>query len=85
MAENVIIWAEDENINQRVAFFLTHHLVLVIESGKILNNLAEAYSSGVMDFSRFGFWISSPSKTTDSEQSLVIGDHGARTLDIVIH
>ena len=39
VAENAAIWVDDENIDQRVALFLTQHLVLVIESGKILNNL----------------------------------------------
>jgi len=84
VAENGAIWVDDEKISQRVALFLTQHLVLVIESGKILNNLAEAYSAGIMDFSRFGCWISGPSKTADIEQSLVIGAHGARTLDIIV-
>ena len=84
VAENGAIWVDDEKISQRVALFLTQHLVLVLESGKILNNLAEAYAAGIMDFSRFGCWISGPSKTADIEQSLVIGAHGARTLDIIV-
>ena len=84
VAENGAIWVDDHNVNHRAALFLTQHLVLIIESGKILNNLTEAYSSGIMDFSRFGCWISGPSKTADIEQALVIGAHGARTLDIII-
>ena len=84
VAENGAIWVDDHDIAHRAALFLTQHLVLIIKSGKILNNLTEAYSSGVMDFSRFGCWISGPSKTADIEQSLVIGAHGARTLDIIV-
>lgn len=38
----------------------------------------------MMDFSRFGCWISGLSKTADIEQALVIGAHGAHTLDIII-
>jgi L-lactate utilization protein LutC len=37
-----------------------------------------------MDFSRFGCWISGPSKPADSEQSLVIEARGARTLNIIV-
>lgn len=84
VAENVGIWVDDQNIHQRAALFITQHLVLVIESSKIISNLTEAYSSGLMDFSRFGCWISWPSKTADIEQSLVIGAHGARTLNIIV-
>ena len=84
VAENAAIWVDDQNINQRAALFLTQHLVLILESSKILHNLTEAYSSEIMDFSRFGCWISGPSKTADIEQALVIGAHGARTLDIIV-
>ena len=84
VAENGVIWVDDHDIAHRAALFLTQHLVLIIKSGKILNNLNEASSSGLMDFSRFGCWISGPSKTADIEQALVIGAHGARTLDIIV-
>jgi len=84
VAENAAIWVDDQEVSHRAALFLTQHLVLIIKSGKIFSNLTEAYSSDIMDFSRFGCWISGPSKTADIEQALVIGAHGARTLDIII-
>lgn len=84
VAENGAVWVADKAIKHRVALFLSQHLVLVIRSGELVSNMHEAYGRvGQVDIPFAGF-ISGPSKTADIEQSLVIGAHGARSLNVVL-
>lgn len=84
MAENAAIWVNDKEIYHRVALCLTQHLVLQIRADTIVSNMHEAYANLQDVGENYGVFISGPSKTADIEQSLVIGAHGARTLDIII-
>ena len=84
VAENAAIWVTDEKVPQRVLYFLTQHLALVLPKSHIVNNMYEAYERIDPAQRAFGTFISGPSKTADIEQSLVKGAHGARTLKVFL-
>ncbi len=76
VAENGAVWIDEGDMQVRNLPFVTTHLVLVLEKGKILTDMHEAYKQVDLDRSGFGVFIAGPSKTADIEQSLVIGAHG---------
>jgi L-lactate dehydrogenase complex protein LldG len=84
VAENGAVWVDDTQVPQRVLYFLSQHLVLVVPASNMVHTLHEAYER--IDATRrpFGCWISGPSKTADIEQALVIGAHGARSLTVLL-
>ncbi len=88
VAENAAVWVTDQNLKHRVVFFITQFLVLVVSAKDIVNNMHEAYARiGVNPGSpqpTFGLFLSGPSKTADIEQSLVIGAHGCRQMQLFI-
>lgn len=86
VAENAAIWVTDENLQQRVLYFICQHLVLVVPAGEVVDNMHQAYARLGSAFDRPGFsgYISGPSKTADIEQSLVIGAQGPRSLTVVL-
>lgn len=84
VAENGAIWITEELLYQRVLPFITQHLILIIKESSIVASLQDAYARiGTADYG-YGAFISGPSKTADIEQSLVIGAHGSRSLDVFI-
>jgi L-lactate dehydrogenase complex protein LldG len=90
VAENAAVWVTGARVKQRVAYFLSQHVVLVVPEDQIVNNMHEAYDwlhaqagpSGPFAEPRWGTFMSGPSKTADIEQALVIGAHGARSLHV---
>ena len=93
VAENAAVWVTEADIPQRSAYFLTQHLVLVVPAGRLVHNMHEAYAwlaaHPVGEAARFaeplfGAFLSGPSKTADIEQALVIGAHGARSLNVLL-
>lgn len=84
VAENGAIWLTDSELKHRVVFFITQFLVLVLERDQIVNNMHEAYSRAIVPQPGFGLFLSGPSKTADIEQSLVIGAHGCRELQVYL-
>lgn len=73
VAENGAVWLTDEVITPRAALFITQHLALVVPASEIVHNMHQAYDRISLNGTRFGLFISGPSKTADIEQSLVIG------------
>jgi L-lactate dehydrogenase complex protein LldG len=84
VAENGAVWLTDHRLRHRVAFFITQYLVLVLSAGDIVHNMHQAYQRAVPPQPGFGLFLSGPSKTADIEQSLVIGAHGCRQLQIFL-
>jgi L-lactate dehydrogenase complex protein LldG len=90
VAENAAVWVTGTRVPQRVAFFLSQHVVLIVPEEHIVNNMHEAYDwlhaqagpGGPFAEPRWGTFMSGPSKTADIEQALVIGAHGARSLHV---
>lgn len=84
VAENGAIWLTDHDLRHRVVFFITQFLVLVVRKDSIVQNMHQAYARAQMPSPGFGVFLSGPSKTADIEQSLVIGAHGCRELQVYL-
>jgi L-lactate dehydrogenase complex protein LldG len=84
VAENGAIWVTDEHVKHRVVLFLSQHISLIIPKSELVNNMHEGYARVKHVGGVFGVFISGPSKTADIEQSLVIGAHGARSMNVFV-
>jgi L-lactate dehydrogenase complex protein LldG len=84
VAENGAIWLTEELVRHRACYFITQYLVLVIEAKQIVHNMHEAYQQIQVTEPGFGLFLAGPSKTADIEQSLVIGAHGCRELQVFV-
>jgi len=84
VAENGAVWITDASLEHRSVLFLTQHLVLVVPKTSIVRNMFHAYQRMADSRPKFGCFIAGPSKTADIEQTLVLGAHGARTLDVLL-
>lgn len=90
VAENGAVWVQPPNAVQRAALFLTQHLVLIVSRSQLVPHMHQAYQrvrdswSDGAAAARFGVFIAGPSKTADIEQSLVIGAHGCRSLQLFL-
>lgn len=84
VAENGAVWLSDANLRHRVCFFITQFLVLVVAKDSIVHNMHQAYQLAKIPKPGFGLFLSGPSKTADIEQSLVIGAHGCREMQVFL-
>lgn len=83
VAENGAIWVPADEVADRVQVFITQHLAIVVDADAIEPHMHAAYDR-IGRFAGYGVFVSGPSKTADIEQSLVLGAHGCRTLDIFL-
>jgi L-lactate dehydrogenase complex protein LldG len=84
VAENAALWLTNILLGERVLPFITQHLIVILNENEIVSSMNQAYRRiGDADYD-YGVFISGPSKTADIEQSLVVGAHGSRSLEIFI-
>jgi len=83
VAENGCVWIP-QNVRQKVIYFISEYLVIVLDKKNLVNNMHEAYKNIRFSDKGFGVFISGPSKTADIEQSLVVGAHGAKGVTVIL-
>jgi Uncharacterized conserved protein len=83
VAENGAVWVP-QNVKEKVVYFISEYLVVILDKKNLVNNMHEAYSKIEFSDKGFGVFISGPSKTADIEQALVVGAHGARGLTVIL-
>lgn len=84
VAENGSIWIDGATLPHRVMIFVAQYLAIVISRAKIVDHMHQAYARIGMPTPGFGVFVSGPSKTADIEQSLVLGAHGCRELQVFL-
>ncbi len=84
VAENGSVWIKESQMINRLIPFICQHLVIVLEKKNIVSTMHHAYKKINVFEEGFGVFIAGPSKTADIEQSLVIGAHGARSLQVFL-
>ncbi len=84
VAENGAIWVQTDSAALRAALVVTQHLIIVVSTSEVVPTMHQAYARVDLRASRYGVFISGPSKTADIEQSLVIGAHGPLSLTILL-
>jgi L-lactate dehydrogenase complex protein LldG len=83
VAENGCVWIP-QNVKQKVVYFISEYLVIVLDRKNLVNNMHEAYDQIKFNDYGFGIFISGPSKTADIEQALVVGAHGAKGVTVIL-
>ena len=84
VAENGAVLVSDIDVPHRVIFFIAQHLILLVDRQQIVETMHDAYRMIELGGPGFHCFISGPSKTADIEQSLVIGAHGCRSMQLYV-
>lgn len=84
VAENGAIWVQCDKLGHRITPFICENLILTVEESKIVPNMHEVSDKVVLESGSFGVYIAGPSKTADIEQALVVGAHGACSLNVYL-
>ncbi|MBB1321893.1 MULTISPECIES: LUD domain-containing protein [Shewanella] len=83
VAENGAIWVNQPS--HRVTPFICENLILALSKDNIVANMHQAVKQVSLQQGDLGLFISGPSKTADIEQALVVGAHGACSLNVYLY
>ena len=84
VVENGAVWLSESRLERRAALFLATHVVVLLDTSALVEDLHAAYAQLDIASEVFGMFMAGPSKTADIEQSLVIGAQGPKGLTIVL-
>lgn len=84
VAENGSIWIDGKTLPHRVLIFIAQYSAIVVSRKQVAHHMHEAYARIGAPEPGFGIFVSGPSKTADIEQSLVLGAHGCRKLQVFL-
>jgi L-lactate dehydrogenase complex protein LldG len=84
VAENGSVWITDDQLPARALPFITEYLAVVLEKQNIVATMHAAYDKIASADYGFGVFIAGPSKTSDIEQSLVLGAHGPKGMTVFL-
>ena len=83
VAENGALWCQNLGTD-REKLFMCNDLIIKVKASNLVSDMHQAYEKISFSKGEFGTFIAGPSKTADIEQSLVIGAHGAMSLNIFV-
>jgi L-lactate dehydrogenase complex protein LldG len=84
VAENGAIWVDGAILPHRVMLFIPQYLAIFVSRSQVVHHMHQAYAKIGHPTPGFGVFISGPSKTADIEQSLVLGAHGCRKMQVFL-
>ena len=82
IAESGAIWLTQEDLVVDALAVLSQHLIVLLDPGKIVRDMHEAYRRVRLNETAYGCFMMGPSATADVEATLVHGAQGARSLNI---
>jgi L-lactate dehydrogenase complex protein LldG len=83
VAETGSVWITDAQFRISTLGFLSQHLVVLLDPGRIVENLHHAYRQREQFNARYGVFMTGPSATADIEGVLIHGAQGIRTLTVI--
>lgn len=84
VAENGAVWVRQPDNGHRNTPFICENLLLVVHHDDLVANMHQAMKKLTLNSGEFGSFIAGPSKTADIEQALVVGAHGACSLNVYL-
>jgi L-lactate dehydrogenase complex protein LldG len=84
VAETGSVWLTDGEFGVNALGFLAQHLVVLLDPGRIVGNMHDAYRERAQFDARYGVFMTGPSATADIEGVLIHGAQGIRTLTVVV-